>query len=151
MLDPVVKEIRLPVKPDEAFRRFTEEIGSWWPMNTHSVSLEECQGVRFRVVASDARSGAEPVRTLVEEDLEGREHLWGTVRVWDPPHRVALSWHPGRNPEEAQEIEITFEATDGGTTVRLTHRGWEVLGERAEEVRGRYDEGWLAVLERFRG
>ena len=149
-MDPVVKEIWVSTAPEAAFQRFTEELRSWWPMSTHSVSMAECQDVRFRKEPepSDANGF---IFVLLEEDLEGREHVWGTVQVWDPPYRFITSWHPGRGPGEAQEIEVAFEGKDGGTTVRLTHRGWEVLGERASEVRGRYDEGWLQVLRMFAG
>ena len=149
MLEPVIKEVWVPEAPEDAFRRFTDGIQGWWPLTSHSVSMAECQAVRFRENRQRRAKGAQPVRTLVEEDLEGREHLWGTVYNWEPPHGVVLSWHPGRGPDEAQEIEVTFQAARGGTTVRLTHRQWEALGERAEQVRSRYDAGWLDVLELF--
>ena len=38
MIDPVEKEVWVPVQPEVAFRRFTEELRTWWPMATHSVS-----------------------------------------------------------------------------------------------------------------
>ena len=150
-MDAVVKEVWVRATPMEAFQRFTDEMGSWWPMVTHSVSQAECRDVRFREDPVESEAGGDPIRTLVEEDLEGREHVWGTIRSWDPPNRLVTSWHPGRGPEEAQELEIDFLASEGGSTVRLTHRRWEALGDRAEEVRERYDAGWLQVLELFAG
>ena len=149
-MDPVVKEIWVESAPEEAFHRFTEEVASWWPMGTHSVSMAECQDVRFDK-EPEPSDGNGFIVVLREEDLEGREHVWGTVQIWDPPHRFVTSWHPGRGPEEAQEVEVAFEKKEGGTTVRLTHRGWEVLGDRSSEIRGRYDEGWLKVLKRYAG
>jgi hypothetical protein len=150
MLEPVVKEVWVESTPEEAFRRFTDEVASWWPMDTHSVSLAECQDVRFEKEPEPSDANGFIV-ILLEEDLEGRVHVWGTVQIWDPPFRFVTSWHPGRGPEEAQELEVAFQEKDGGTTVRLTHRAWEALGPRAVEVRGRYDEGWLKVLKRFAG
>ena len=37
---PVCQEIEVPCRPSDAFRMFTEEIGQWWPLHTHSVALE---------------------------------------------------------------------------------------------------------------
>jgi len=44
-------------------------------------------------------------------------------------------------------IEIRFTAEDCGTTVELTHSGWEQLGDAAASLRERYDRGWGTVLE----
>ena len=63
-----------------AFRMFTEELSSWWPLATHSV----CQDKAVRC-AFEGRVGGE----VYEEDTQGRRHVWGTVTVWDPPHRLA--------------------------------------------------------------
>lgn len=149
MIDPVVKEILVPVTPDQAFKRFTEQLRSWWPMATHSVSRERCRDVRFEATAQEGDGAG--VTRLVEEDLEGNVHVWGTVKAWDPPEEFTMTWHPGRGPEEAQEIKVSFHSHGDGTRVRLMHRGWEVLGQKAPEVRGRYDEGWMHVLELFAG
>jgi len=149
MMDAVVKEVWIPVSAEVAFKRFTHEIRSWWPMATHSVSLENCRDVRFESLPGTDSEG-EP-RILVEEDAEGTIHTWGTVDRWEPPRRFIMSWHPSRGPEEAQEIEMSFESEAEGTRVRLVHRGWEALGERATEVRGRYDDGWIGVLQLFVG
>ncbi len=149
MMDPVMKDVLIPVSAEVAFKRFTDDLRSWWPMATHSVSGENCKDVRF-----DFRSEAdgEPQsRILVEEDAEGTIHTWGIVGHWDPPRGFIMSWHPGRGPEEAQEIEVSFEPEAEGTRVRLVHRGWEALGERAAEVRERYDDGWIRVLQLLAG
>jgi uncharacterized protein YndB with AHSA1/START domain len=74
---------------------------------------------------------------------------WGRVVAWQPPHRVVLSWHPGREPSTAQEVEVTFETDPGGTRVRLVHRGWEALGRAAMETRKSYESGWVGVLAEF--
>jgi hypothetical protein len=41
---------------------------------------------------------------------------------------------------------VRFSAEGSGTRVELVHTGWERLGERAGEVRARYDTGWEPVL-----
>jgi hypothetical protein len=37
-MEPIVKEGRETERVDAAFRRFTAELGTWWPRGTHSVS-----------------------------------------------------------------------------------------------------------------
>lgn len=142
MIEPVLKSVWVATTPEMAFRRFTAEIDTWWPRATHSVSEERCRTVRFE--------GGEGGR-LVEEDDQGIVHPWGDVRVWEPPHRLAFSWHPGRGPDTAQDVEVTFTAEDDGTRVRVEHRGWERLGERARESRANYDRGWATVLGLYVG
>jgi hypothetical protein len=46
-------------------------------------------------------------------------------------------------------VEVAFLPDGDGTRVELTHTGWEALGERAEQARRSYDQGWVPVLERF--
>jgi hypothetical protein len=62
---------------------------------------------------------------------------------------MVFSWHPGREAATAQEVELRFVGTSSGTRIELEHRGWEVLGDRAEEMRGGYVTGWVPVLESY--
>lgn len=80
---------------------------------------------------------------------DGSESEWGEVLVFDAPHRVAATWHPGRSADEATEIEVRFTPDGAGTRVELTHRGWERLGERAPSAREGYDGGWKTVLDGY--
>jgi uncharacterized protein YndB with AHSA1/START domain len=86
---------------------------------------------------------------VYERVRAGREHDWGTMLAWDPPTRIAFSWHPGRDPETGQEVEVRFAAEGGGTRVELEHRGWERLVETAAEIPAHYVSGWEEVLERY--
>lgn len=142
MIEPVVKEIWVGAGVEDAFRRFTGEIADWWPTEQHSVSGEACRDVRFE--------GSVGGRILEEAD-DGQVHPWGTVTAWEPPGRVVFTWHPGREPDTAQSVEVEFSAQDGGTRVRLTHTGWERFGDSAAEMRGEYDTGWTFVLSRYAG
>lgn len=140
-MPPVVREVRVPVEPAVAFTRFTAEMQSWWPRETHSVGRERCLEVRF---------GTGEGAVIEEVDASGERHVWGRVRVWDPPERVVFTWHPGRSEQEAQEVEITFRSDGSDTLVRLEHRGWEALGDAAEAVRADYEGGWQGVLALYR-
>lgn len=141
-IEPIVKEVMVPVTPDVAFRRFTDELDAWWPRSTHSVSEETCASVHM-----EAREGGR----LYEVDAQGREHVWGVVTSWKIDEQVGFTWHPGREPETAQEVTVSFCPVDGGTAVRLEHRGWERLGDAAQEVRDAYVDGWTWVLSLYSG
>ena len=47
------------------------------------------------------------------------------------------------------ELEVRFPSQGAGTLVELEHRGWERLGEVAEEARASYGEGGAGVLSMF--
>ena len=134
---PVVKTITVRCAPQIAFRVFTEEIAAWWPLDTHSI------GPDAKTCAFETRPGGR----LFERLADGTEKLWGTIVDWQPPHRLAFTWHVHRTAEQAQLVEVTFEPSDGGTRVRLTHSGWERLGEKAQAMRQSYDKGWGKVFE----
>jgi uncharacterized protein YndB with AHSA1/START domain len=137
-LDVVAKSIVVAVPPEQAFRTFTEEIATWWPFATHSIHGEAAE----RVVWGD-ESGQ-----VVELSREGKQAVWGELLVWEPPHRFAMKWHPGRAPEESTELEVRFSAEGEGTRVDLEHRGFE---KRPPEARKSYDTGWDEVLGCYAG
>lgn len=138
-LEPVRKSVTVGRAPDEAFDLFTAGIARWWPMDRYSVS-----GERTRNVVIEPKAGGE----VYEERDDGERFPWGRVLAWEPPARIVLSWHPGRDPDVAQEIEMRFTAVDGGTRVELEHRNWDRLGDEAADVRDTYANGWAEVLGR---
>ena len=137
MIEPVVMTVTVPVPPERAFALFTRELDSWWPMSTHSLGESRTVGC-----------GIEPrVGGQVFESLDdGTRHQWGRVLVWEPPARVAFSWHPGHLESEAQQVEIVFTAENAATRVVLRHFGWEALGDKAAETREGYAHGWQSVF-----
>jgi uncharacterized protein YndB with AHSA1/START domain len=143
----VVKTIVVNCSPKDAFGYFTEDIGTWWPLATHSVIGGTSGGSNVpQTCVFESRKGGR----IFERGNDGAEHDWGTVTSWEPPSRVAFTWHPGRKPETAQDVEVTFAADEGGTLVTLTHTGWEKLGKDAAVTRENYDGGWeLVFVEGF--
>jgi uncharacterized protein YndB with AHSA1/START domain len=136
----VIKTVTVRAEPLQAFRRFTEGIGGWWPLASHSVGQKNAETVVF-----ECRVGGR----IVERIRGGRESVWGTVTSWDPPRRVAFTWHPGQNPETAQDIDVRFDADGAGTRVTLTHRGFERLGKKARLAHRGYPIGWAYVLGHY--
>lgn len=134
------KSVDVAVPVERAFRVFTEQAGTWWPLETKSVGQEEAVDLLF-----EPRRGGR----VFERLRSGQEHDWGRVLVWEPPRRLAFTWHPGRGVETAQEVEVRFVESEAGTRLELEHRGWDRLVERADEVPEHYASGWYEVLARF--
>jgi uncharacterized protein YndB with AHSA1/START domain len=128
---------------EEAFRFFTEELSTWWPLEKHSLGAGTDDPAESAAI--EARVGGR----VVERRSSGAEAIWGTVLVWEPPHRLVLSWQPNPDSPAATELEVRFTAEGTGTRVELEHRGWESLGAGAEAARADYDGGWVTVIGRF--
>lgn len=145
--EPVRKSVRVECDVERAFWVFVEDFGSWWPADVHSRAAhdEYGDGVTAEHVVFEQRVGGR----LYEVTSEGVDGSWAEVVVFEPPHRLVLAWKPNDRDEPATEVEIRFEADGDGTVVRLEHRGWDRLGERAVEARNGYDQGWSVPLERF--
>ena len=140
---PVIKVIEYAGTPEQAFTRFSADIGAWWPLATHSLA-RKIEGV------SVAFEQLEPGGQLVERWSTGEAHVWGTITDIDPYVRIAFTWHVGRNEDQAQLIELTFnETAPGRTRVQLVHSGWEALGETAAVRRNEYEGGWNLVLSLY--
>jgi len=139
-VEPVRKTVTVPAAPPRAFELFTRHIHEWWPLATHSVGVEQAAGVTFGEGA-----GGQIVETL----SDGTTSVWGTVTDWEPPHRVAFSWHAGTPVAEATRVEVTFtEDEPGRTVVLLVHSGWEHRPDAAT-ARDGYNSGWDKVIGRF--
>ena len=137
----VRSSVRVPLAVPEAFRLFTERIHEWWPLDTHSV-----YGDKARMVVLEPRAEGR----IIETSDAGETAEWGTVTRWDPPERLAFTWHPGEDGRVVTLVEITFAAADeGGTQVDLRHTGWEAKGDRAAALVKSYGPGWEHVLGRY--
>jgi uncharacterized protein YndB with AHSA1/START domain len=134
------KSVTVGVSPETAFRVFTEEIGSWWPLATKSVGQQDAV-----TLVIEPRIGGR----VYEQVRGGEEHEWGEILAWEPPQRLIFTWHPGRGAETGQEVEVTFAPSVEGTLVELEHRGWERLVATADKIPEHYESGWDEVLERY--
>ncbi len=139
---PVRRSVLVPWNVETAFARFTTGFADWWPRRTHSIG-----GARVRTIKFECRAGG----LIVEELVDGRRFKWGEVTAFDPPHRVAFTWHPSRDEHDAQDVEVRFVAEGSGTRVELISTGWERLGAAAARARRMYGIGWGSVLAVFAG
>jgi len=130
------KSIVVGVPPEAAWSTYTERIGEWWPLATYSI-----HGERARTALFEGGQGGR----LYERTASGEEAHWAEILAWEPPSRLVLLWQV--NPERpATEVEIRFVSEGNGTRVEVEHRGWERLGDAAEEARASYESGWDTVL-----
>jgi uncharacterized protein YndB with AHSA1/START domain len=134
---PVEKSVLVPCAPARAFQAFTAEIALWWPMATHSVAQAQARDVTI-----EPRIGGR----VFETDAAGGQSDWGQILEWAPPHRLVMTWHPGRAASSGQTVEIAFAAEGAGTRVTLRHQGWETLGAQAAATRDSYEQGWGQVF-----
>lgn len=134
---PVLRSAVVARSLADTFRIFTDEIGAWWPLPTHSVFQDEAGGLHFQ----DGR--------LVEWATDGRESVWAEVSAWEPPERLVLEWHPGREIGASGTVEIHFAEIEGATRVDVIHRGWEAFGEDGLARRRDYvgPSAWGHVLD----
>lgn len=138
--EPVRKSVTVPAAPQRAFELFTAHLNEWWPLATHSVGAGDAVSVTFGEGAGAA---------IVETMADGSTSVWGTVTHWEPPHRVAFTWHPGTAEAEATRVEVTFSQHGAGSTVvRLAHSGWKRRFDGAS-ARENYTSGWDPVISRL--
>jgi uncharacterized glyoxalase superfamily protein PhnB len=109
--DRVTATVDVAVDPETAFRIFTEEIDAWWdrgPANFYdggralAMRFEPGVGGRYLEVYNDATGDALEI---------------GRITVWEPGRRFVY-----RSSLDDTEVEIRFEAIDGGTRVSLEQR-----------------------------
>lgn len=139
-IEPVRKQLKVKLPVEAAFRLFTEGIGRWWPLATHSVGEDQAETCFFE--------GWEGGR-IVEVLKDGSQSEWGRVMTWEPHHKVVFQWYPGREPDTAQVVTVTFREIPTGTEMELVHTGWETLGGKAQSGRDGYDTGWDYVLAKY--
>jgi uncharacterized protein YndB with AHSA1/START domain len=129
-LPPVRVSITVAAPVERAWTVYTEQYGSWYP-KAHFL-------------------GSQPAETLLiepheggrwyEKQADGSEPEWGRVLVWQPPHRLVLSWttgadwKPDPDPAHWSEVEVLFRAVAGGTRVDLEHHGIGRLGDGARSI-----------------
>ncbi len=142
------KTITVEAPPERAFAVFTEEMGSWWPLETHSIGSAKAQ-----TAIVEPRAGGR----WFERGVDGSECDWGTVIAYEPPARLLLNWQLGTDwrydPEINTEVEVRFIA-EGQTRTRVEfeHRGLvEAYGDKAEQMHASFDApgGWIGILNHY--
>jgi uncharacterized protein YndB with AHSA1/START domain len=146
--EPVVQSVEVELPVDQAFELFTTGMTNWWPLKTMSIAADTFEG---RLDASSVSFEARLGGRVLENLSDGASLPWGEVIVWEPPTRFVMTWKPNLEAGPSTEVEVHFSSTsDGGTLVRLEHRGWERLGVAGAAKKSGYREGWGRILTIYR-
>jgi uncharacterized protein YndB with AHSA1/START domain len=130
-----------------AWRVFTEQMGSWWPLAMYKIG---------KANAVDAIIEPRVGGRWYERGEDGSTCDWGRVLAWQPHARLLLSWDITADwqydPDLQTEIEIRFIPDgDARTRVELEHRRLDRYGERRDEMRTIFDKtgDWGRLLAGF--
>lgn len=141
MTEPIIKTLDVACAPERAFEIFVHRIASWWPLDGHAASA--AAGKAALAVTIEPKVGGAVFETM----YDGSRTDWGEVLEFDEGRKLAMTWHPGNNADNPTRVDVIFESSGAsGTTVTLTHSGWEIWGEDAAAKRENYDSGWDFVL-----
>jgi uncharacterized protein YndB with AHSA1/START domain len=144
MIEPLVSIIEVPCNPEKAFTVFVD-MGSWWPTGKFATSVMAGGTVKA------LRVGAEEGGQIVELGSDDREHLWGTIKTYDPYGYLRMDFHVPHPTEESpgfSTVEVRFTALgEGQTRVELQQSNWEALGDVAEMARAGYAKAWEAIFD----
>ena len=146
-INSVRKTIDVNAPQDLAWRVFTEQIGTWWPLASYKIG---------KVNAVDAVIEPRVGGRWYERGEDGSTCDWGSVLAWDPPSRLLLSWDVNADwqydPALKTELEIRFIAEGKRSTrVELEHRKLDRYGVRRDEMREIFDKtgDWGRLLALF--
>ncbi len=141
------KVVSVQAPPAVAWRVFTENMGTWWPLATHKIG---------KAKAVDAVIEPHVGGRWFERGDDGSTCDWGRVLSWEPHSRLVLSWEISsdwqHDPNLETEVEVRFIAEGkDGTRVELEHRHLDRFGARRDEMRAIFDSegGWRGLLESF--
>jgi uncharacterized protein YndB with AHSA1/START domain len=137
--------VDLPV--EDAFRLFTEGIGTWWNPDHHIIAAPYSHMLFEPFVGGN----------VYDVGTDGSECRWSRVLAYDPPQRVVFSWdidtHWQVEPDPARcsEVHVSF-SSDGPdrATVVLEHRHLDRHGDGWEELAAGLSGGWQSdVLDLY--
>jgi hypothetical protein len=107
----VTSMVEVAVEPGAAFEAFTEELDPWWvrgPTNHHAGG---------RVLAMRCEPGVGGRLLEVYDDNTGEALELARITTWEPGRRLA--W---QSSIDDVEIEVRFDPSTAGTTVRVIAR-----------------------------
>jgi uncharacterized protein YndB with AHSA1/START domain len=111
----------------------------WWPPG-HTATGEPGSTVAIEPFV-DGR--------FFERTAAGEEIEWGRIVAWEPPRRLAYTWHLRTDRADATEVEVVFHEEGAGCRVEIEHRGWDRLGDRGPGWRERNERGWSGLVPHF--
>ena len=114
---PIVRSVLVACSRERAFRVFTEEIGTWWPLDQYSIGDD-----RAETVAIEPSVGGRILETV----RGGEPAEWGSVLVWEPFDRLVIEWRVrSENPRPRSRSVSRPKATaPGSSSSTVGGSGW---------------------------
>ena len=146
---PVRRSVTVNASAERAFKLFTEGFDSWWPRSHHIG-----KGALEKAVIETRLGGR-----CYGREADGTECPWGTVLVWEPPHRFVIAWQITHewgyeaDLAKSSEVEVRFTPQpDGGTLVDLEHRHFNRMGPGGATMRVGVGApgGWGTLLDLYK-
>lgn len=142
MTSKVYVALRVKARPERAFAVFVTQIGDWWRPSPMFQTTPRAPG---RLAFEPGPEGR-----LTETLASGKVFEIGRVLVWEPPHRLVLSWRQANFPPDlVTEVEVTFEAVGEETRVSVEHRGFARVPSESAARHGFPDRALLARLAEY--
>ncbi len=141
----VTKSVRVQAPLAVAFDIFVGH--EWWPIESHHIAKKP------GVVATLQPF---PGGRWFERAEDGSETDWGKVTIWQPPHRILLTWQvsaewtPVDDPLQGSVIEVTFVSLGPSEVqVDLIHRQLQRYGDETSRMRSILEEKGGEPLESY--
>ena len=143
----VRKVVHVQAPQAVAWRVFTEQMGTWWPLQNYKIGK-----ARAVEAVVEPRAGGR----WYERGEDGSTCDWGSVLAWEPHSRLVLSWDITADWQYDSnlktEVELCFIPDGkGATRVELEHRRLDRFGARRDEMRRIFetDGDWGRLLASF--
>jgi DNA-binding transcriptional ArsR family regulator len=141
-------EVVVNVPIERAFSVFTKDFGKFKPPDHNLLEVPIAETVFELHVGG----------SVFDKGVDGSESHFARVLVYEPPHRVVISWDISpqwvieMDHTKSSEVEVRFiaEAPDR-TRVELEHRNIERHGDGWDSIRDGVDgdNGWPLYLRRY--
>ncbi len=124
----VRKTVLVNAPQAHAFAVFTEQHGAWWPLKTHHIGAHPAE-----TAIIEPRAGGR----WFERSSNGVECDWGRVLVWEPPHRIVLSWDIGADWNYDPKLGPRSRFGSSPRVQTLRESSWSIVASNDMEPRPR--------------
>lgn len=147
-MDKIIKELKIGIPKDKAFKKFLNELNEWWPKE-YTWSQDKLKEIRIDGQKDGLCTEIGPL---------GFRCDWGRVTKLIKNEVIALKWQispkrePIPDPEKASDIKVLFKENNDATMVEFEHLNFENHGDGAEEYRKMLNgkQGWDYILNAYK-
>jgi uncharacterized protein YndB with AHSA1/START domain len=142
--------VQVDVPIEQAFKVFTEGMGTWWNADHHIIE------VPLKEMIFEPHVGGR----IYDLGVDGSTCVWARVLAYEPSTRLVFSWDIGldwkieTDLSKTSEVEVRFfEDGPASTRVELEHRNLDRHGDGWESMRAGVGSanGWPALATSFGG